>query len=30
MFSNQWRGRLILNSIALVLLSYLSLFTDGH
>jgi hypothetical protein len=29
-FANQWRGRLILSSIALVLLSYLSLFTDGH
>jgi hypothetical protein len=29
-FSNRWRGRLILSSIALILLSYLSLFTDGH
>lgn len=29
-FSNRWRGRLVLSSIALVLLSYLSLFTDGH
>lgn len=29
-FANQWRGRLILSSIALILLSYLSLFTDGH
>lgn len=29
-FANQWRGRLILGSIALVLLSYLALFTGGH
>jgi hypothetical protein len=29
-FSSRWRGRLILSSTALVLLSYLSLFTDGH
>lgn len=29
-FSNRWRGRLILSSIALILLSYLSLFSDGH
>lgn len=29
-FANQWRRRLILGSIALLLLSYLSLFIDGH
>jgi hypothetical protein len=29
-FASRWRGRLILSSIALVLLSCLSLFTDGH
>jgi hypothetical protein len=29
-FANRWRGRLVLSSIVLILLSYLSLFTDGH
>jgi hypothetical protein len=29
-FASQWRGRLILSSIGVMLLSYLSLFTDGH
>jgi hypothetical protein len=29
-FAGKWRGRLIVASVSMCLLSYLALFTDGH
>ena len=29
-FAGKWRGRLIVASVSMFLLSYLALFTDGH